>query len=1103
VLLENGEYDKNAGVTLTYNGVQKEYTQEEFTEIKDSGILVIPTKLLDGEELTIGVNGYVKTVYPDMTLYQDKDVTYYFQKEAYIYNIDQVYYDLEYSCRAYFVDEETTVYTPMDEKSERTVSEVAILAKYAYDTQTFDENDNPTEIVYGNAQLARLYNYLPVRTTVSFPNTEKYLYRVGNMNEFALTSLLDVKYAEINTGACDVSATGVELTYNEETGKYQFRGTGIATLTITDKYSRSATEITADKITKDYEHSVITTLKVEVVDAYNVIQYNELENRNSVLLNDIVMTHGSYYLSNATLYGNGFSFDVTKGDYTSGGNLSSNYVVCLSNASLDNVKIVGAVYTSYGATVSDNYNRATVLSTGDNKIINCCISNCATPVRLKDGNLEIVSSTLKGGNYANLDIRNGNVVLDKVTTINQLNGNDTATDGTVVLGLGIVVYYENVNATTSIEIKNGITQYNYLSQSQANQYIKDSNATTLVSAMFKSEYADFQYNSGSDVWVNTGIISMSSDSVGDSNISDVNGYQGKTTTFNVGLVKYNGYVYTKTPTATSVLEKPSTYEANNQGVIAPSYSFDFTTINYQAKVDGSNDYCYYENGKVVISMDDGDTFNWKTSILTVNKHNKSLDYTVSMNGVDYTNQSISFDTAGNYVVVYTYVDPYNYTTSENSYSITYTKELQISVSIIKKTTKHAEFTFGSSETSSKEVEISNGDGSKSTYVMPNVNSTSSTIGSTTVNGTTIYYPIVEIIMSDGKTSHTSAWYAYFPVLENVITITDYKDNGNGDAETFGGSTQSMPSGLSVDGDPTTLFKYQSGSSAEGVPVVKNNILVYSSPSISKKRDEYNTLIKYSYEDNAGTTYYYYVGYHAPAQSYTGCLVEGTLITLADGTQKKVEDLTYNDQLLVFNHYTGKMETGYIAMLDHLNEEPVLTNVINLKFSNGKILRIVWNHGLFDVTLNEYVFIGELNYQDFVGHKFYSTAYVNGEFVSEIVVLENAYITEETVRIFNPTTLTHMNYFAEGILNVTAAPKVVSGHVNYFELDETMKYDEEKMQADIEKYGMYMYDDFKDLLTEEEFNALPFKYLKVSVAKGLINWEGILAIIDYLHTNALM
>ena len=36
-----------------------------------------------------------------------------------------------------------------------------------------------------------------------------------------------------------------------------------------------------------------------------------------------------------------------------------------------------------------------------------------------------------------------------------------------------------------------------------------------------------------------------------------------------------------------------------------------------------------------------------------------------------------------------------------------------------------------------------------------------------------------------------------------------------------------------------------------------------------------------------------------------------------------------------------------------------------------------------------------------------------------------------------------------------------GNLHYFEMGEGMKYDEELMQADIEKYGLYTYDDFAD------------------------------------------
>ena len=235
-----------------------------------------------------------------------------------------------------------------------------------------------------------------------------------------------------------------------------------------------------------------------------------------------------------------------------------------------------------------------------------------------------------------------------------------------------------------------------------------------------------------------------------------------------------------------------------------------------------------------------------------------------------------------------------------------------------------------------------------------------------------------------------------------------------------------------------------------------------------------------------------------------CIVEGTLITLADGTQKKVEDLTHEDLLLIFNHETGKVEVGYIAMLDHLDVERAWTNVINLAFSNGETLRIVWSHGVFDVTLNKYVLVNEDNYTDFVGHQFYSYYYNGSEFVSELVTLTDAFITNEYIKIYNPTSYWHMNYFANSILNVTAAPADhVGGHVNIFELDQDMKYDAEQMQADIAKYGLYTYDDFAEYLTEEQFYALPFTYLKVAVGKGNIDWESIMQIVEYIKAGSLL
>ena len=75
----------------------------------------------------------------------------------------------------------------------------------------------------------------------------------------------------------------------------------------------------------------------------------------------------------------------------------------------------------------------------------------------------------------------------------------------------------------------------------------------------------------------------------------------------------------------------------------------------------------------------------------------------------------------------------------------------------------------------------------------------------------------------------------------------------------------------------------------------------------------------------------------------------------------------------------------------------------------------------------------------------------------------------------------------------------------FEYDnETLMYDQEKMREDIETYGLYTYDDFKDYLPYEIYLAFPAQYFKVSVGKGMITFEEIIQMIEtYLVKNGIV
>lgn len=227
-----------------------------------------------------------------------------------------------------------------------------------------------------------------------------------------------------------------------------------------------------------------------------------------------------------------------------------------------------------------------------------------------------------------------------------------------------------------------------------------------------------------------------------------------------------------------------------------------------------------------------------------------------------------------------------------------------------------------------------------------------------------------------------------------------------------------------------------------------------------------------------------------------CIAAGTLITLADGSQKKVEDLLETDKLLVFDHETGKYVAADILFIERDGWKTY--DIINLEFSNGQKTRLIYEHGLFDLTLNKYVYINESNYAQFVGHEF---AIIGKNDTTEKITLNKAYMTTEYTGCYSLVTAYHLNYFIDGLFSM---PGGIDGLFNIFEYDEDLKYDEEKMKADIEKYGLYTYEDFAAYLPYEVYAAFPAPYFKVAVGKGLVTFEEILGYIEtYLVRNGII
>lgn len=223
-----------------------------------------------------------------------------------------------------------------------------------------------------------------------------------------------------------------------------------------------------------------------------------------------------------------------------------------------------------------------------------------------------------------------------------------------------------------------------------------------------------------------------------------------------------------------------------------------------------------------------------------------------------------------------------------------------------------------------------------------------------------------------------------------------------------------------------------------------------------------------------------------------CIAAGSWITLYDGTKKAVEDLLETDRLLVFNYETGEYEAANILFIERDGYK--YYDVSNLTFSNGQVTRIIGDHAFFDYTLNEYVYINDMNLGQFIGHEFAISHFVNNEYIVEKVTLVNAEVMNEYTGCFSLITIYHMNYFVDDLYSL---PGGIDGLFNMFEYNEDLKYNEDLMKEDIEKYGLYTYDDFKAYVPYEVYLAFPAKYFKIAVEKGLITFEGIIELI-YSH-----
>lgn len=220
-----------------------------------------------------------------------------------------------------------------------------------------------------------------------------------------------------------------------------------------------------------------------------------------------------------------------------------------------------------------------------------------------------------------------------------------------------------------------------------------------------------------------------------------------------------------------------------------------------------------------------------------------------------------------------------------------------------------------------------------------------------------------------------------------------------------------------------------------------------------------------------------------------CLAPGTLITMADGSTKAVEDVEAGDELLVWDMVRGAFDHSPVLFVEH-NEESE-KEVIRLDFSDNTEIEFIFEHGFFDINANKYVYLHNLEEaKTCIGHYFLKYDPDTKKHTKVKVIKASAEHRATTTH--SPCTTRHLCLYANGLLTM---PGATAPFTNTFKISrKTYSYDPNDMIKCLRKYGYFTAIDFAEHLPAEMFYAFQGEFLKVKIEKGETSMEEILALI---------
>lgn len=911
--------------------------------------------------------------------------------------------------------------------------------------------------------------------------TNDYIYRVGNGNTVSVGSLFAAKdKVKINNSGVyvsidkvdensNVSGTFTANTTDWTNGTIQFSGTGVVKVTI-----------------QDYDFCKPAILELEIVDAVNATSATNAIKNNVVLLNDCGFS-SLEVLNGYTLYGNGFT--MTCSSDTAASDMGYAFVT-LNNGTLDNVQIqcpnfdYAALYKS-NLTSSDNrsetdtngktryYNaKSGVMASGNSQILNSRISGGRASLNVSGGNIVVDNSRIELGAVASVLVGSANSLVLRDTTLIQKPTASTYDSSKTLMGFSVLYLCDSEGNATNTTLEGRFVQQAWIDENDA-KYVPSGGEEIVTTVLKETEYLHDIDGDGIEESLNLGFAYMPEDAMKTveepTNITDNRTdketipYEMKDVEVQIAVLKTTVYVY-------SYKNTNDTNDAfKTEAEYTPNKYSNIITVTYSDTGEGlTQDKSYGTDGWIYELNVDLDTA--VGYALDFNKLSMSVNGVVvndfKVNGREKPTSSVAVTAGGTTYMLTATINGVEYVAI---YKVTGTETSKESPSLVA-----ANYEDGLCVASSyggtwhgaapalEGIQIKYWSVAEQQYKIINLSDYTPTTG--------------------GKQNGTNNTWTYSP------------DNGDFTLTLTGGQVHSSNNvyAMPVVCDEKLYFVassssglVNSGNSARTIPV-----------SYSFKDNNNGTVLTFSHtwsvEENTEKQYKYSDFCNGTLteleSNSSSCVTPDTLITLADGSQVRVDSLTGDEQLLVWNMETGKLDSAPIMFVD--NDPEATYEVIKLYFSDGTEVKVISEHGFWDYDLNKYVYL-DRNAAEYIGHTF---AKQNGDKL-EKVELVDVVLDNQVTTAWSPVTTGHLCYFVNGMLSM---PGGVGGLFNIFDVDaETMTYDYEAMVRDIETYGLFTYEELSQYaeLSREMFDAAGGQFLKVSIGKGNLTVEELIAMIE--------